>query len=125
MTLGQKITLFIITFLIFYITITVTLYLTKNISIGDFKSLLLGIALTTVNTFIGFYSIKKGINKPEKSFFRWIFGGMIIRLFLIVAAVVLVLVFLEINRISFIFSILFFYIFYLVVEIIYLNFLSN
>jgi hypothetical protein len=58
-------------------------------------------------------------------FFKRLFGGMVIRFFTTLIMVVLVLLFLELNRISFIFSILFFYIFYLVVEIIYLNFRQN
>jgi hypothetical protein len=50
---------------------------------------------------------------------------MVIRLFTTLILVVLVMLFLELNRISFIFSILFFYIFYLAIEIIYLNFRQN
>lgn len=125
MTLEQKITLFILFFLILYLSIILFLYFTYNLSIENMISLLLGIVLTTLNAYLGFYSIKAGIDKPAKIFFRWILGGMVVRLFLLIVAVVLVFEFLEINRISFIFSILFFYIFYLIIEVIYLNFRSN
>lgn len=125
MTLKQKITLFIMFFLILYLSIILFLYFTHNLSIENLISLLLGIILTTLNAYLGFYSIKIGIDKPAKVFFRWIFGGMVVRLLLIIVLVVLIIAFLEINRISFIFSFLFFYIFYLIIEIIYLNFRSN
>lgn len=125
MTLKQKITSFILLFFITYITIILFLFFAYNLSTKNLISLLLGIKLTTLNAFLGFYSIKIGIDKPAKIFFRWIFGGMLVRLFLIIVLVVLIIEFLEINMISFIFSILFFYIFYLIIEIIYLNFRSN
>jgi hypothetical protein len=82
-------------------------------------------AITIINAGFGVISIKSGISKPEKVFLRRLLGGMVIRFFTTLIMVILALLFLELNRISFIFSILFFYIFYLIVEIIYLNFRQN
>jgi len=92
------------------------------LSKDDFKAFLLAGIITAFNTGLGIISIKSVINKPESVFIQRLFGGMVIRFFTTLIMVVLALLFLELNRISFIFSILFFYIFYLVVEIIYLNF---
>ena len=86
-----------------------------------FDSIVLAWGITTVNSLLAFFAIKTGINKSEKVFFRRIFGGMLVRFMIVLLIVVLVLFFLEIYRISFIFSILFFYIYYLIIEIIYLN----
>ncbi len=100
-------------------------YFTNILSKEYFKSIITAGLITSFNAVIGIISIKSGINKPEKIFFRRIFGGIVVRLFLTLILLVLTLVFLELNRISFIFSILFFYIFYLITEIIYLNLNQN
>ncbi len=75
--------------------------------------------------FIGFVYelllVKKGLVKSDKSFIRNTLGAMSIRLFSTVIMVFICLVFLELNQNNFIFSILIFYFFYLIIEIIYLN----
>jgi hypothetical protein len=75
--------------------------------------------------FIGFVYelllVKKGLVKSDKSFIRNTLGAMLIRLFSTVIMVIICLVFLELNQNNFIFSILIFYFFYLIIEIIYLN----
>jgi hypothetical protein len=63
-----------------------------------------------------------GLNRPNKEFLASLFGGLLIRLSLLLILLTTTLIFLEINEISFIFSILFFYFFYVIIEIIYLNF---
>lgn len=78
--------------------------------------------LTTINSFAGFRIIEAGYKRPAESSIKIILSGMIIRLFLILIAVFFCLKFLEISEISFIFSILFFYIFYQIIEILYLYF---
>lgn len=78
--------------------------------------------LTTINSFAGFRIIKAGYKRPAESSIKIILSGMIIRLFLMLIAVFFCLKFLEISEISFIFSILFFYIFYQIIEILYLHF---
>ena len=85
-----------------------------------FISILIGGILATINFFLGLITIKISLNYSQNKFFIAIFGGLILRLFLILSAVFISLKFLKINENSFIFSILFFYIFYLIIEIIYL-----
>lgn len=120
-------TFFLYTFLllIFFTALLIGLLLFEILSPKYFKSILLGEAITTFNAAIGFLSIKSGINKPEKMFLRWLLGGMVLRFLTTLVIVILALLFLELNRISFIFSILFFYSFFLIIEIIYLNFHQN
>lgn len=122
MTPSKK--LFLITFIIITLIIfgVAFLYFLNIFSIGQINSITIAFVISSFNAFIGMVFVKSGLNKTDKIFFRRAIGGMVLRLFMTLLLVVLVLVFLELNRISFIFSILFFYIFYLVIEIIFLNF---
>lgn len=122
MTPSKK--LFLITSIIITLIIfgAALLYFLNIFSIGQINSITIAFVISSFNAFIGMVLVKSGLNKTDKIFFRRAIGGMVLRLFMTLLLVVLVLVFLELNRISFIFSILFFYIFYLVIEIIFLNF---
>jgi len=110
---------------VFTLLIIVFLFYFDVLSKEDFKAIVLAGIITTFNAGLAVISIKSGINRVEKVFLQRLFGGMVLRFFITLIMVVLALLFLELNRISFIFSILFFYIFYLIVEIIYLNFRQN
>ncbi|OGU41002.1 MAG: hypothetical protein A2058_03195 [Ignavibacteria bacterium GWA2_36_19] len=125
MTSPKKLILFSSAFLAITFLISALLFYLDVLSKDDFKAFLLAGIITAFNTGLGIISIKSVINKPESVFIQRLFGGMVIRFFTTLIMVVLALLFLELKRISFIFSILFFYIFYLVVEIIYLNFRQN
>ena len=125
MTSAKKLILFSSAFLAITFLISALLFYLDVLSKDDFKAFLLAGIITAFNTGLAIISIKSVINKPESVFIQRLFGGMVIRFFTTLIMVVLALLFLELKRISFIFSILFFYIFYLVVEIIYLNFRQN
>jgi hypothetical protein len=71
---------------------------------------------------VGLYAIRFSIKKTNEIFIFIVFGGIILRLFVMLGLVFICLKILELNPNSFIFSILFFYIFFLLVEIVYLNF---
>jgi hypothetical protein len=122
MTSLKKTFIFPASFLIVTVLIIIILFLLNVLSGEHFKSFILAGAITTFNAGLGAISIRSGINKPEKVFLQRLLGGMVIRFFTTLIMLVLALLFLELNRISFIFSILFFYIFYLIIEIIYFNF---
>ena len=109
----------LIVILIFLLT-TGILYLTKIFSYSQFISVLLGLIITTLNFIGGLLSVKISLEK-EKTFIKIVFGSMVIRLFLMLLILLFVFIFLDINRISFIFSIFIFYIFYLTIELFYLN----
>lgn len=118
----SKLTVFTAGFILIAFCIIFILYFAGFIAQPTFKSMFLAASITSFNALFGFLSLRSGLNKPEKVFMRRVLGGMIFRLFSTLIVVVLALILLELNKISFIFSILFFYIFYLIIEIIYLNF---
>ena len=87
-----------------------------------FKSIFIGDAIAFLNFILGMICILYGINRSNKIFLISLFGGLILRLTIMLALVLVCLKFLDINEISFIFSLLFFYFFYVIIEVIYLYF---
>lgn len=87
-----------------------------------FKSIFIGDAISFLNFMMGIACILYGINRSNKIFLISLFGGLILRLTIMLALVIVCLKFLDINEISFIFSLLFFYFFYVIIEVIYLYF---
>jgi len=110
---------FVVSFL--SLLIVTILFLSSSISGMIFKSIFVGALITIINFVIGLLLIKFSVNKPEKIFLLALWGGIILRLILGLSLVLITLIFLEINTYGFIFSILFFYVFYLLIEIFYLN----
>ena len=98
------------------------LYIISEWNYKMFYSALLGTIIVILNFFIGFLFIKFSLSRSDKIFQIMLWGGMVFRLFFILFLVLILLKFLELNTIGFIFSILFFYVFYLIIEILYLNF---
>lgn len=97
------------------------LYTLSFISSTVLLSILLGIIISTFIFLIGILLINYSINRSDKIFLIALWGGLLMRLILGLLAIIITLIFLEINTYGFIFSILFFYIFYLIIEIIYLD----
>ena len=110
--------------LVFMLT-TLALYLSGVFNYSEFLSVSLSLIITTLNFLAGFLSAKISLSKNEKTFIKIVFGSMVIRLFLLLFIILIVLIFLDINRNSFIFSIFIFYIFYLLIEVFYLNYRKN
>jgi hypothetical protein len=119
---AKKILLFGISFGIFSLIILAGYSLVAASNKIIFKSILIGDFLAFLNFVLGLMFVTWGINRPNKEFLASLFGGLLIRLSLLLILLTSTLIFLEINEISFIFSILFFYFFYVIIEIIYLNF---
>lgn len=109
---------FLISIIVFLVLIV--LYLMDNISAILFKSILIGALISLLNFLIGFLLIKLSLHKSENIFLLSLWGGLLIRLLIGLTLILLTLFFLEINTYGFIFSILFFYVFYLLIEIFYL-----
>lgn len=97
------------------------LHLTSFISTIVFKSIIIGALISLLNFFIGLTLIMLTLKKSEKIFLLSLWGGLLFRLILGLTLILITLIFLEINTYGFIFSILFFYVFYLFIEIFYLN----
>ncbi|SRR5690606_6064966 len=107
-----------------FIIVVLLFVLLYNVSIIDLKtlySILAGALIVSFNFLIGFSFIRFTINKSNQIFLLGVFGGMIFRLILMLVIVLICLKFLEINTNSFIFSILFFYVYFLIIEVLYLN----
>jgi len=119
---APKLIKIFLTAIIFTLIIFSILFYLSIINTGVFYSIILALTLTSVNFFLGLAFIGFGIEKSANIFLKSILGGMILRLFIILGLVVISLKFLQINQNSFIFSVLFFYFFYLIVEIFYLNY---
>lgn len=105
----------------FTIIILSILLLISTISDIFFKSIFFGIVLSVFNFVLGMMFIIYSINKSEKIFLITLWAGLIFRLVLMLSVIVFMLIFLEINKGGFIFSVFIFYIFYLIIEILYLN----
>ena len=97
------------------------LYFNLLVSKVIFKSIIFGSFISIINFLIGLSLVKFSINKSEKIFLISLWGGMLFRLIFGLSIVISSLIFLEINTYGFIFSILFFHIFYLIIEIFYLD----
>ena len=121
MNSAKKILLFGISFGIFSLLVLAMLTFIAVSNKIIFKSILIGDFLAFVNFMLGLMFVTWGISRADKEFLASLFGGLLIRLSLLLVLLTSILIFLEINEISFIFSILFFYFFYVIIEIIYLN----
>ena len=97
-------------------------YLLSYINNSLFFTILAASLITFAAFLFGIFTIKFGMNKSHEIFIFTILGGMVVRLIGLLALVFICLKILELNPNNFIFSILFFYVFFLLVEIFYLNF---
>ena len=117
----KQLLIFCIIVSVLSLLLIIILFLLSSISGLIFKSILLGALLCMINFTIGVLLIKFSANKSNKIFLLALWGGFLFRLILGLSLVLITLIFLEINTYGFIFSILFFYVFYLLIEIFYLN----
>ncbi|MBT8379244.1 MAG: ATP synthase subunit I [Ignavibacteria bacterium] len=117
----KSLRLFIVISSILSLMVIVTLYYSSVLNFTQFYSILIGALIVLLNFFIGFLFIKFSLDKSNKLFITMLWGGMAFRLVFVLFLVVIMLKFLELNTFGFIFSILFFYVFYLIIEILYLN----
>lgn len=105
---------------LFFISI-VTFFISKNLDSELFFSLFYGFIFSTLNFLLGVLSIHFGFEKSDKIFLIIVFGGLVIRLFLMLILIVIALEFLFVRLNSFIFTTFIFYFYYLIVEIFILN----
>jgi hypothetical protein len=105
---------------LFFISLVIFL-MTKNLNSDLFFSLFYGFIFSTINFFLGVLSIHFGFEKSDKIFLIIVFGGLVIRLFLMFILIVIAIQFLFVRLNSFIFTTFIFYFYYLIVEIFILN----
>ncbi len=96
-----------------------------NLDSVTFNSLLYGFIIPTLTFLIGITSIRIGLDKSDRIFLVVVFGGLILRLFIVLILIILTLKFLFVSLNSFIFTTFIFYFYYLIVEIIILTQKTN
>ena len=103
------------------LVVVIGLYLGGKIETVNFNSFLFGFLISTLHLTIGILSIRLGLNKSDSIFLIIVFGGLILRFFLILALILLILKFLFVRLNSFIFITFIFYFYYLIIEIYILS----
>jgi hypothetical protein len=103
------------------IVITFVMFIFNIFTFNEFISILIGCVIPTVNIIIGILLVKKLYKADYTAFVKGLIGGMTARLLSILLIVFVVVKFLDISRNNFIFSLLFFYFFYLIIEVFYIN----
>jgi len=106
--------------LLFVITIT-TFYLSNRLDSQLFYSMFYGFIFPTINFLLGILTIHFGFEKSDKLFLIIVFGGLIVRFFLMLILIVIALKLLFVSLNSFIFTTFIFYFYYLIVEIFILT----
>lgn len=80
-----------------------------------------GAGLATINVLLGFAALEYSHGKSTLTFFKYVLGGMGIRLLLMSAALFALVKFVEMNVWALIWSLGLFYVIYLTLEVIYIN----
>jgi hypothetical protein len=106
---------------IFFFIGIIIAYVSNYFDSVQFLSLLYGFIFSTFNFFLGVLSIHFGFEKSDKIFLIVVFGGLVIRLIMMLILIIIALKFLFVRLNSFIFTTFIFYFYYLIVEIFILN----
>jgi len=100
-----------------FLIIVVGLYFWGRLETAIFNSFLYGFIISSINILLGLFLIRHGISKSDKIFLLIVFGGSILRLFIVFSFIILTLKFLFVRLNSFIFITFIFYFYYLIVEV--------
>lgn len=96
-------------------------YFLGTLNSKEFNSLFYGFLFASINFILGILSIRFGFEKSDNIFLILVFGGLIVRLFLMLILIVIALKFLFVSLYSFIFTTFILYFYYLIVEILMLT----
>ena len=110
---------FVIPFL--FVVVVIGLFLSGKIETVIFNSLLYGFIIATLNFLSGIISLRYGLEKSDKIFLIIVFGGLILRLFIVFSLIIITINFLFVRLNSFIFITFIFYFYYLIIEIYILS----
>lgn len=102
------------------IIILLILRVQNSISPPLFNSLFWGFFIPLLNSTTGHFLKEAGLKKSDNSFLLLVLGGMVFRMFLTLILIILVLQFLNVSLHSFIFTVFISYIYFLIIEIVYL-----
>ena len=121
MTFSGRTLSYLLSGSLFFPLVIVSAWFLDLISVTIFMSWIIGWTIVFAGFVIELLFIRRGLSASDKLFIRNVLGAISIRLFLTVILISICLLFLELSRNNFIFSIFIFYIFYLIIEIFYLN----
>ncbi len=83
--------------------------------------MIVALVLTTVNVLVGYWLIVRAVDQSMNDFMKKVFGGMVIRMFVLMALIAFLLLATKIHQNSFIISLFISYICKSVIEIIFIN----
>ncbi len=85
------------------------------------RSLWISGIIATLNIVAAFFTVKYTINKAENLFFKTFFGGMGVRVLILLGLIISIIKFVDVNQFTFIFSLLILYVLYQIWEIWLIN----
>ena len=106
---------------IVFLFILLILFFSSYRDVLILKSLFYGLLITSINFTLGILSYRFGLEKSDKIFLIVVFGGLIIRLFLMLIMILIAIKLLFVSLNSFIFTTFICYFYYLIVEIFILS----
>jgi len=83
--------------------------------------MIVALVLTTVNVLVGYWLIVRSIDQSMNDFMKKVFGGMVVRMFILMGVIAFILLATKIHQNSFIISLFISYICKSVIEIIFIN----
>lgn len=110
-------------FIIINLLITGILFLLINLPIGNryLTESLIAAGLSSANSMSGYFLAVKGMGREHTSFIKTVFGGMVIRLMVLIVLTVLVITMKWAEALPFFLMLMGFYIIHQVIEILSLN----
>ena len=81
----------------------------------------IGAIFMTLNAFAGYWAIEKSFHKNNNEFLKYVFGGMALRLFFLGIILLLLVKIFQVHVLALLFSMLFYYIVFTILEIIYIQ----
>lgn len=87
----------------------------------QFYSVIAGYVIGLLNAIAGYNLNVLALNKSVKSFMVIVFGGMGVRMIIIAILILILLYFVKLDEISLVSSVFFFYILFVIIELIFLN----
>ncbi|HRJ85527.1 MAG: hypothetical protein IAE93_16390 [Ignavibacteria bacterium] len=95
--------------------------LLKYFTVNQINSIVFGYIISLVNAIIGYQLNTMAFSKPTKSFMVLVFGGMGIRLIIVLLFLVILLQFTGLDSLSLVGSVFFFYTLFISIEIYFLH----
>jgi hypothetical protein len=85
------------------------------------RSIIYGYLISLLNVIIGYALISKGFDKKVKSFMVIVFGGMLVRMVFVAILLFILLYFAQLEPVSLVASVFFFYFLFISIEIIFIH----